>query len=129
MLASGVCEAFDESGPFRGLRARNACCAMAAGDRHGRPRPRDFDGGGGAGRQARDPSADPVCSGPQDLYNSPARETLQRLLDDWLRRNRATPFDLLHRPDLVEKLEASGMEVPHAIQKISVPESQISGPP
>lgn len=80
-------------------------------------------------RKVRDPSADPVCAGPQDLYNSPARETLQRLLDDWLRRNRVTPFELLHRPDLVEKLEASGMEVQHAIQKISIPESQLTGQP
>jgi hypothetical protein len=80
-------------------------------------------------RPQRDPNADPVCTGPQDLYNSPAREKIQRLLDDWLRRNRATPFELLHRPDLVEKLEASGMELQHAIQKVAVPESQYSGQP
>ncbi len=78
-------------------------------------------------KPVRDPSADPVCTGPQDLYNSPAREKIQRLLDDWLKRNRVTPFELLHRPDLVEKLEASGMELQHAIQKIAVPESQITG--
>ena len=80
-------------------------------------------------KPVRDPNADPVCTGPQDLYNSPAREKIQRLLDDWLRRNRATPFELLHRPDLVEKLEATGMELQHAIQKIAVPESQYSGQP
>ena len=77
----------------------------------------------------RESNADPVCAGPLDLYNAPAREKIQRLLDDWLRRNRATPFELLHRPDLVEKLEASGMELQHATQKIAVPESQITGQP
>jgi hypothetical protein len=80
-------------------------------------------------KPVRDTSNDPICTGPPDLYNSPAREKIQRLLDDWLRRNRATPFELLHRPDLVEKLEAAGNELQHAIQKISIPESQISGQP
>jgi hypothetical protein len=77
----------------------------------------------------RDSSVGPSCSGPADLYHSPARETIQRVLDEWLRRNRVTPFELLHRPDLVEKLEAAGMEVQHAIQKVSIPESQITGQP
>jgi hypothetical protein len=74
-------------------------------------------------------SAEPPCRAPQDLYASHARETLGRVLEDWLKRNRATPFELLHRPDLVEKLEASGVELQHAIQKIAVPESQATGDP
>ncbi len=77
----------------------------------------------------RDHAAGPSCSGPADLYLSPARETIQRILDDWLRRQKVTPFELLHRPDLVEKLEAAGMEMQHAIQKLAVPESQITGQP
>jgi len=72
-------------------------------------------------------SAEPPCRAPSDLYASHARETIGRVLEDWLRRNRATPFELLHRPDLIEKLEASGIELQHAIQKIAVPESQASG--
>lgn len=80
-------------------------------------------------KPARDPNAGPTCNGPADLYLPPARETIQRVLDDWLRRQRATPFELLHRPDLVEKLEAAGMEVQHAIQKVSIPESQVTGQP
>ena len=74
-------------------------------------------------------SAEPPCRAPQDLYASHARETVGRVLEDWLRRNRCTPFELLHRPDLVEKLEASGVELQHAIQKIAVPESQATGQP
>ncbi|HYE43139.1 MAG TPA: hypothetical protein VEA15_07055 [Caulobacteraceae bacterium] len=75
----------------------------------------------------RSSSAESPCLTPQDLYASFAREKIGRVLEDWLRRNRATPFELLHRPDLVEKLEASGMELQHAIQKIAVPESQATG--
>jgi hypothetical protein len=68
-----------------------------------------------------------LCVSPQDLYSAHARERIGRLLDGWLVRNRATPFDLLHRPDLVEKLEASGTELQHAVQKIAVPEAQAKG--
>lgn len=69
----------------------------------------------------------PNCLGPQDLYTPHARELIGRVLEDWLTRNGVTAFELLHRPDLVEKLEASGVEVQHAIQKVAIPESQSSG--
>ena len=69
----------------------------------------------------------PRCAGPSDLYAPLARETLGRVLEDWLARNGVTAFELLHRPDLVEKLEASGVELQHALQKIAIPESQATG--
>src|SRR5262245_54108595 len=59
-----------------------------------------------------------LCVTPQDLYTLHARERIGRLLEAWLERNNATAFELLHRPDLVEKLEASGTDLQHAIQKI-----------
>ncbi|AQR60269.1 hypothetical protein BZG35_00310 [Brevundimonas sp. LM2] len=71
----------------------------------------------------------PNCMTPADLYTPHARELVGRVLEDWLMRNGATPFELLHRPDLIERLEASGVEVQHAIQKVSVPESQATGQP
>jgi hypothetical protein len=71
--------------------------------------------------------AEPPCVTPQDLYTVHARDRIGRLLDGWLRRMRATPFELLHRPDLAEKLEASGVELQHAIQKIAIPDAQDSG--
>jgi hypothetical protein len=80
-------------------------------------------------KPVRDAAAEPACLSPQDLYASGAREKIGRLLEDWLRRNRVTPFELLHRPDLAEKLEASGTELQHAIQKVAIPESQHSGAP
>ena len=70
---------------------------------------------------------DPICVSPQDLYNCHARDRIARLLDGWLARNRVTPFELLHRADLIERLDASGVELQHAIQKISVPEAQARG--
>ena len=73
--------------------------------------------------------AGPRCSAPQDFYAPHARETIGRVLEDWLARNGVTAFELLHRPDLAEKLEASGVELQHAIQKIAVPESQDVGQP
>lgn len=70
---------------------------------------------------------DPLCVSPADLYTGHARERIGRLLDHWLGRNKATPFELLHRPDLIEKLDAAGMELQHAVQKIAVPEAQDRG--
>ena len=65
----------------------------------------------------------PLCVTPQDLYTLHARDRISRLLEEWLNRNNATPFELLHRPDLVEKLEASGSDLLHAIQKVAIPEA------
>lgn len=70
---------------------------------------------------------DPLCVSPSDLYTVHARDRIGRLLNDWLMRERATPFELLHRPDLIEKLEAAGMDLQHAVQKISIPEAQDRG--
>ena len=70
---------------------------------------------------------EPLCVTPQDLYSRHARERIGRVLEGWLARNRATPFELLHRHDLVERLDAAGTELQHAVQKISVPEAQARG--
>ncbi|HEY5411885.1 MAG TPA: hypothetical protein VIJ94_14280 [Caulobacteraceae bacterium] len=69
----------------------------------------------------------PLCVSPADLYTMHARDRIGRLLQDWLNRQKATPFELLHRADLIEKLDASGVELQHAIQKIAVPEAQATG--
>jgi hypothetical protein len=69
------------------------------------------------------------CNGPLDFYTSQSRELIGRVLEDWLARQGVTAFELLHRPDLAEKLEASGVELQHAIQKVAVPESQAVGQP
>lgn len=68
-------------------------------------------------------ATEPLCVSPQDLYTCHARERIGRLLELWLERRQATPFELLHRPDLVEQLEASGVEIKNAVHKIAVPEA------
>ncbi len=73
------------------------------------------------------PETDTVCTSPQDLYSVHAREKIGRLLEDWLNKRGITPFELLHRPDLAENLEASGTELLHVTQKLSVPESHETG--
>jgi len=77
--------------------------------------------GGAKAKPQADPQ--PLCVTPQDLYTIHARERIGRLLEGWLERNNATPFELLHRPDLVEALEASGTDLQHAVQKLAIPEA------
>ncbi len=72
-------------------------------------------------------SVDSICTAPQDLYTAIAREKIGRLLEEWLKRNAVTPFELLHRPDLAERLDATGTELQHVVQKLAVPESQDTG--
>jgi hypothetical protein len=69
----------------------------------------------------------PPCVTPQDLYSIHARQRIMRLLEGWLARNKATSFELLHRPDLAEKLEAGGVDLQHAVQKIAIPDAQAKG--
>jgi hypothetical protein len=79
-------------------------------------------------RKVRAPEpTEPLCISPQDLYTCHARERIGRLLETWLERHEVTPFELLHRPDLVEQLEASGVEITQAIQKVATPEAHSRG--
>ncbi|MFP5296359.1 MAG: hypothetical protein ACLGG3_03405 [Alphaproteobacteria bacterium] len=80
-------------------------------------------------RVVADDQAGPRCGSPQDLYVAAARETIGRVLEDWLKRQGVTAFELLHRPDLAEQLDAAGIELQHAVQKVAVPESQAVGQP
>jgi len=78
-------------------------------------------------RVVRAPESEAACTSPQDLYTLMARDKIARLLEDWLRRQKVTAFELLHRPDLAQKLDDSGNELQHALQKLSVAEAQDSG--
>jgi len=60
------------------------------------------------------------CFKPDDLYSYHARATMTRLLTDFLSRNKVTITELIHRADLLEKLEATGTVYQHAIQKVAV---------
>ncbi len=45
---------------------------------------------------------------------------MMRLLSDFLARNKITITELIHRADMLDKLEATGTLYQHAIQKIAV---------
>ncbi len=60
------------------------------------------------------------CFKPDDLYSYHARATMSRLLIEYLARNKITITELIHRADMLEKLEATGTLLQHAIQKVAV---------
>ncbi len=78
-------------------------------------------------KKAQVEDLEPLCVSIADLYTAHARDRIGKLLDTWLARQTVTAFELMHRPDLVEKLDASGVELQHAIQKVAVPEAQARG--
>src|SRR5580692_5375662 len=69
------------------------------------------------------------CFKPDDLYSYHARATMTRLLIDFLSRNKITITELIHRADLLEKLEATGTLYQHAIQKVAVAQAANSTTP
>lgn len=66
------------------------------------------------------------CLSPADLAGPAARETTRRVLGPWLERHQICPMELLHRPDMIEKLDSSDTDLQHAIQKIAVARAQDS---
>jgi hypothetical protein len=69
------------------------------------------------------------CFKPDDLYSYHARATIARLLSDFLARNKITVTELIHRADMLEKLEATGTVYQFAIQKIAVAQAAGSTSP
>lgn len=63
------------------------------------------------------------CLTPQDLYAVHARATLGRLFADILARWQLTVTELIHRADMLEKLEATGTLFQHAVQKVAIAQS------
>jgi len=80
-----------------------------------RPEPRRWRARRAALGPRTPPTAAPTCVQPEDLYTAPARASIGRLLGGWLARNGVTPFELLHRADLAERLEACEAELDAAI--------------
>lgn len=69
------------------------------------------------------------CFKPDDLYSYHARQTMMRLLADFLGRNKITITELIHRADMLDKLEATGTLYQHAVQKIAVAQAASSTTP
>lgn len=60
------------------------------------------------------------CFRSDDLYSVHARKTIYRLLGGFLVQNKITVIELLHRADMLDKLENTGTLLQHAIQKVAV---------
>ncbi len=69
------------------------------------------------------------CFKPDDLYSYHARQTMMRLFADFLARNKITITELIHRADMLDKLEATGTLYQHAVQKIAVAQAASSSTP
>ncbi|WP_339744277.1 hypothetical protein [uncultured Maricaulis sp.] len=73
-----------------------------------------------AGEEEKTGTASLPCLAPDDLSKPHARDTIRRVLTAWFERLQVLPMELLHRPDLVETLEASGTDLQHAVQKVAI---------
>lgn len=60
------------------------------------------------------------CFRPDDLYSYHARKTIATLLPDYLAHHKVTVIEFSHRADLLEKFEATGSLMQHAIQRVAV---------
>jgi hypothetical protein len=64
------------------------------------------------------------CQTVEDFYTPVARRTIYRLMAQFLAQNRISATELLHRADMIGKLESAGLLLQHAIQKIAVERSE-----
>jgi hypothetical protein len=81
-----------------------------------------FEAGDAAGwkpEPIRGPAELP-CFKPQDLYTVHARARISKLLREQLAHWRLTAMELIHRADALERLDATGTTLQHAIQKAAV---------
>jgi hypothetical protein len=60
------------------------------------------------------------CFKPDDLYSYHARKTIATLIPDFLSRHGVTVTEFGHRADLLERFEATGTLLQHAIQRVAV---------
>lgn len=60
------------------------------------------------------------CAGPHDLTAVAGRDMVRRAVRNWLRQEGVLVLELLHNPQLVERLEATGTVMQHAVQKFAV---------
>ncbi|MGA7710759.1 MAG: hypothetical protein WCA81_02580 [Rhizomicrobium sp.] len=63
---------------------------------------------------------DPPCTKAEDIYSRQAKRTIGRLLSDFLTQNKLTPTELLHRSDMLKKLEATGTLLQYAVQQTAI---------
>ena len=65
-------------------------------------------------------ACDPPCTKAEDIYSRPAKTAIGRLLSEFLTQNKLTPTELLHRADMLKKLEATGTLLQYAVQQTAI---------
>jgi|GEM_PF-6893149 hypothetical protein len=74
-------------------------------------------------------SEDGICQTRDDIYRTQARRKIYRLIPDFFVKHKVTVIEVLHRADMLAKLENAGMYLQQAMQKIAVARSSADGTP
>jgi hypothetical protein len=128
-------EAARAASPAAAVRVCKETCDASSGEfrplvlleRGTRPRRKAWRQPRLAATPAAAESERPACARPEDLYAPHARAVIGQVLAGWLARNAVTPFELLHRADLAERLEACEAELSAAIYNAAAGEGAARG--
>ena len=63
---------------------------------------------------------DPPCTKAEDIYSRQAKRAIGRLLSEFLTQNKLSATELLHRSDMLKKLEATGTLLQYAVQQTAI---------
>ncbi|GEQ99390.1 hypothetical protein JCM17845_00140 [Iodidimonas gelatinilytica] len=69
------------------------------------------------------------CRKPADLYSSESRRVIARLLAPVLESWNSTPVELLHDPDLYNRLQGAGSNLLSAVQRLAIAQVRHTGEP
>ncbi len=81
------------------------------------PTPRGFDLSVAPSRDVAAEDFGPVCERVDAVYGLRARQTIRRLISDWLGQYKITPTELLHLPEHLARLEGAGSLLQGAVQR------------
>ena len=81
----------------------------------------------GEGRYSEGLDAGPACTELSELLSLTGRRAIKRVLRSWLDSIGVTPFELLHHPDYLNRLENSGTMLQSAVQRAAMAQSNATG--
>jgi hypothetical protein len=67
------------------------------------------------------------CSTVEDLYQTPAKRILARLLPDFLVKYKLTATELLHRAEMLHRVESTGSLLQFVVQQVAVARASSEG--
>jgi hypothetical protein len=75
---------------------------------------------------AKDEAPKLPCFKPQDLFTQHSRTVIARVLKGTLDEWQLIPMELVHRADMLEKLEARSTVLQHAVQQVAIAQAETS---